>query len=48
MNLQKKREEDTLVLWGYVSMFNMEDEDFPMQEETPEANVTTRSQNPLK
>ena len=29
-------------------MFNMEDEEFPMQEETPENNVTTRSQNPLK
>ena len=29
-------------------MFNMEDEDFPMQEEAPEKNVTTISQNSLK
>ena len=56
MNLQKHKrkiptetqEEDTLVLWDCVSMFNMEDEDLPDKEETTETNVTTRSQNPLK
>ena len=42
------QEEDALVLRDYVSMFNMEDEDLPDKEETPETNVTTRSQNPLK
>ena len=42
------QEEDALVLRDYVSMFNMEDEDLPNKEETPETNVTTRSQNPLK
>ena len=29
-------------------MFDMEDEYFLIQGETPETNVTTRSQNPLK
>ena len=42
------QEEDTLVLWDYVSMFNIEDEDVPDKEETLETNVITRSQNPLK
>ena len=37
------QEEDTLVLWYCVSMFNMEDEDLPNKEETLETNVTTRS-----
>ena len=37
------QEEDTLVLWDCVSMFNMEDEDLPDKEETTETNVTTRS-----
>ena len=46
--LTKKQEEDTLILWDYVSMFNMEDEEFTMQEETLETNVTTRIQNQLK
>ena len=42
------KEEDTLVLWDHVSMFNMEYEDLLDKEETPKTNVTTRSQNPLK
>ena len=42
------QEEDTLVLWDCVSMFNVEDEGFPDEEEISETNVTTRSQNPLK
>ena len=42
------QEEDTLVLWDCVSMFNVEDEDLTEEEEIPETNVTTRSQNSLK
>ena len=42
------QEEDTLVLWDYVSMFNIEDEGIPDEEEISETNVTTRSQNLLK
>ena len=42
------QEEDTLVLWDCVSMFNIEDEGFPEEEEIPETHVTTRSQNSLK
>ena len=44
----ENQEEDTLVLWDCVSMFNIEYEGFPEEEEIPETNVTTRSQNPLK
>ena len=44
----KVHEEDTLVLWGCVSMFNIEDEDLTEEEEIPETNVTTRSQSLLK
>ena len=44
----KTQEEDTSVLWDCVSMFNMEDEGFPDEEEISETNVTTRSQNTLK
>ena len=42
------QEEDTLVLWDCVSMFNIEDEDLTEEEEIPETNVTTRSQSSLK
>ena len=42
------QEEDTLVLWDCVSMFNVEDEEPTEEEEIPEANVTTRSHNSLK
>ena len=31
----EKQEEDTLFLWDCVSMFDTEDEDFLIQEETP-------------
>ena len=44
----EKQGEDTLVLWDYVSMFDTEGEDSLKQEETPETNVTTRSQSLLK
>ena len=42
------QEEDTFVLWDCVSMFNIEDEDVTEEEEIPETNVTTRSQNSLR
>ena len=42
------QEEETLVLWNFVSMFNIEDEDLIEEEEIPETNVTTRSQSSLK
>ena len=42
------QEEDTLVLWDYVSMFNIKDEDLTNKVETSKTNVTIRSQNPLK
>ena len=44
----KKQEEDTLVLWDYVSMFDTEEEDFRIQGETPETNVTRISEILLK
>ena len=44
----KTQEEDTLVLWDCVSMFNVEDEDLSEEEGIPKTNVTTRSQNSLK
>ena len=42
------QEEDTLVLWDCVCMFNLEDEDLIEVEEILETNVTTRSQSSLK
>ena len=44
----EKQEEDTLVLWDSVSMFDTEEEGSLKQEETSETNVTTRSQGLLK
>ena len=44
----EKQEEDTLVLWDCVSMFDIEEEDSLKWEETSETNVTTRSQTLLK
>ena len=44
----KTQEENTLVLWDCVSMFNIEDQDLTKEEEIPETNVTPRSQNSLK
>ena len=46
--LTETQEEDTLVLWDCVSMFNIEDEDITEEEEILETNVTTRSQSSLK
>ena len=37
------QEQDIVVLWDCVSMFNIEDEGFPDEEEISETNVTTRS-----
>ena len=45
---EETQEEDTSVLWDCVSMFNIEDEDITEEEDIPETNVTTRSQNSLK
>ena len=42
------QEDDTLVLWDCVSMFNVKDENLTEEEEIPKTNVTTRSQHPLK
>ena len=44
----EKQEEDTLVLWDCVSMFDTKEEYFLIQEETPETNITTRSHSLLK
>ena len=42
------QEEDTLVLWDCVSMFNIEDEDLTEGEEITDTNVTTRSHSSLE
>ena len=39
----EKQEEDALVLWDCVSMFDTEEEGSLKQEETSKTNVTTRS-----
>ena len=44
----EKQEEDTLVLWDCVSMFDIEEENSLKQEETSETNVTTRGHSLLK
>ena len=44
----EKHEEDTLVLWDYVSLFDTEEEGSLKQEETLETNVITRNQGLLK
>ena len=43
----EKQEEDALVLWDCVSLFDTEEEGSLKQEETSETNVTTRSQGLL-
>ena len=44
----EKQEEDALVLWDCVSMFDMVEEGFLKHEEILETNVTTRSQGLIK
>ena len=44
----EKHEEDALVLWDCVSMFDTLEEGSLKQEETSETNVTTRSQDLVK
>ena len=44
----EKQEEDALVLWDCVSMFDTKEEGYLKQEEISEANVTTRSQGLIK
>ena len=39
----KKQQEDALVLWDCVSLFDTEEEGSWKREETSETNVTTRS-----
>ena len=43
-----EQQEDTLVLWDCVSMFDTEEEGYMKQEEILETNVTTRSQGLIK
>ena len=43
----EKQEEDGLVLWDCVSLFDIDEEGSLKQEETSETNVTTRSQGLL-
>ena len=43
----EKQEEDALVLWDCVSLFDTYEEGSWKQEETSETNVTTRSQGLL-
>ena len=44
----EKQEEDALVLWEYVLMFDTEEEGYLKQEEISETNMTTRSQGMIK
>ena len=44
----EKQEDDALVLWDCVSLFDTEDEDSLKHEEISETNVTTRSQGLIK
>ena len=44
----EKQEEDALVLWDCVSMFDTKEEGYLKQEEILETNVTTRSQGLIK
>ena len=44
----EKQEEDALVLWDYVSMFDTEEESDLRHEDILEANVTTRIQGMIK
>ena len=43
----EKQEDDALVLWDCVSLFDTKDEDSMKHEEISETNVTTRSQGLL-
>ena len=44
----ENQEEDALVLWDYVSMFDTEKQGYVKQEEISETNVTTRSHGLIK
>ena len=48
INQQKKREDEAMVLWDYVSLFDIEEEKDPRHEDILETNVTTRSQGLIK
>ena len=47
INPQKKQEDDAMVLWDCVSLFDTEDEGTSKHEEISKTNVTTRSQGLL-
>ena len=44
----EKKEDDAMLLWDYVSMFDTEKESDLRHEDILEANVTTRSQGLIK
>ena len=44
----KKQEDDAMVLWDCVSMFDTEEENDLIHEDISETNVTTRSQGLIK
>ena len=44
----EKQEDDTLVLWDCVSMFDTKEEGYLKEEEISKTNVTTRSQGLIK
>ena len=44
----KKQEDDALVLWDYVSLFDTEEEGYLKQEEISKTNATTRIQGLIK
>ena len=47
-NSTEKQEDDALVLWHRVSMFDTEEEVYLKQEEISETNVTTRIEGLIK
>ena len=44
----KEQEEDTMVLWNSISLFDAEEEKNQGYKDVMETNVTTRSQGPIK
>ena len=46
--LTEKQEDDSMVLWDCVSLFDTEEEKNPRHEDILETNVTTRSQGLIK
>ena len=44
----KEQEEETMVLWNFVSLFDAEEEKKQSYKDVMETNVATRSQGPIK